>query len=83
MVMVAEPTRISITCSRRQNLKEDGHSILTCMGSYCIFMSRGVMEAGRNRLTARIPGKCATTLHSCFSVTNKVKINEQNKSIST
>ena len=26
-------------------------------------------------------GKCALTLHSCISVTDRVKINEQNKSI--
>ena len=26
-------------------------------------------------------GKCAITLHSCISVMDKVKINEQNKSI--
>ena len=27
--------------------------------------------------------KCAITLHSCISVTDQVKINEQNKSIGT
>ena len=26
-------------------------------------------------------GKCTLTLHSCISVTDRVKINEQNKSI--
>ena len=31
--------------------------------------------------TVQSSGKCALTLHSCISVTDKVKIKEQNKSI--
>ena len=36
------------------------------------------MEHG---LHVQSSGKCALTLHSCISVTDRVKINEQNKSI--
>ena len=36
------------------------------------------MEHG---LHAKMSGKCALPLHSCISVTDRVKINEQNKSI--
>ena len=37
-----------------------------------------VLEASRNMFT---PGKYAISLHTCISTTNKVKINEQTKSI--
>ena len=30
---------------------------------------------------AKRPGKCALILHSCISVTDRIKINERNKSI--
>ena len=49
----------------------------------CIFPApltyyEDVLEASRNTLT---PGKYAITLHSCISITDKAKINEQNKSL--
>ena len=52
----------------------------------CIFPGRyapltyyeDVLEASRNTL---MPGKYAISLHSCISIMDKAKINEQNKSI--
>ena len=40
-------------------------------------------ENGTHGLHAKMvsSGKCGLTLHSCISVTDRVKINEQNKSI--
>ena len=37
----------------------------------------------RNNCVHESSWKCALTLHSCISVTDEVKINEQNKSIAT
>ena len=39
------------------------------------------MEHGLHAKMVQSNGKCALTLHSCISVTDRVKINEQNKSI--
>ena len=39
------------------------------------------MEHGLHAKMVQSSGKCALTLHSCISVTDRVKINEQNKSI--
>ena len=56
----------------------------------CIFPGRyapltyyeDVLEASRNTLKWRVtPGKYAISLHTCISITDKAKINEQNKSI--
>ena len=38
-------------------------------------------ENGTHAKMVQSSGKCALTLHSCISVTDRVKINEQNKSI--
>ena len=38
------------------------------------------MEHGLHAKMVHSSGKCALTLHSCISVTDRVKINEQNKS---
>ena len=59
------------------------------MQSNCIFPGRyaplkritRILEASRNTLMARTPGKYAITWHTCISITDKAKINEQNKSI--
>ena len=40
-----------------------------------------VLEASRYTLMARNAGKYAISLHTCISITDKAKINEQNKSI--
>ena len=56
----------------------------------CIFPGRyapltyyeDVLEASRNTLMARNAWKIyAISLHTCISITDKAKINEQNKSI--
>ena len=39
------------------------------------------MEHGLHAKMVQSSGKCSLTLHSCISVTDRVKINEQNKSI--
>ena len=52
------------------------HSYLT--GSNCIFMSSMPVVIDEWREMTR---KYAITLHSCIPVTDKIKINEQNKSI--
>ena len=41
----------------------------------------GRMEHGLHAKMVQSSGKCALNLHSCISVTDRVKINEQNKSI--
>ena len=41
----------------------------------------GRMEHGLHAKMVQSSEKCALTLHSCISVTDRVKINEQNKSI--
>ena len=55
----------------------------------CIFPGRyapltyyeDILEASRNTLWRVTPGKYAISLHTCISITDKAKINEQNKSI--
>ena len=44
----------------------------------CIFPRRYAPLTYYERVT---PGKYAITLHTCISITDKAKINEQNKSI--
>ena len=59
------------------------------MQSNCIFPGRyapltyyeDVLEASRNISWRVTPGKYAISLHTCFSTTDKAKINEQSKSI--
>ena len=41
------------------------------------------MEHGLHAKMVQSSGKCALTLHSCISVTDRVKINELNTSIAT
>ena len=41
------------------------------------------MEHGLHSKMVQSNGKCALTLHSCISVTEKVEINELNTSIAT
>ena len=41
------------------------------------------MEHGLHAKMVQSSGKCALTLHSCISVTDKLKINELNTSIAT
>ena len=43
----------------------------------------GRMEHGLHAITVQSRGKCALTLHSCISVTDRVKIDELNTSIAT
>ena len=55
----------------------------------CIFSGRyapftyyeDVLEVSRNTLMARNAREICTSLHTCISITDKAKINEQNKSI--
>ena len=41
------------------------------------------MEHGLHAKMVQSSGKCALTLHSCISVTDRVKINDLNTSIAT
>ena len=47
------------------------------------FIGIGRMEHGLHAKMVQSSGKCALTLHSCISVTDRVKINELNTSIAT
>ena len=42
-----------------------------------------LMEHGLHAKMVQSSGKCALTLHSCISVTDRVEINELNTSIAT
>ena len=51
--------------------------------SYQNLLWIGRMEHGLHAKMVQSSGKCALTLHSCISVTDRVKINELNTSIAT
>ena len=51
--------------------------------SYQNLLCIGRMEHGLHAKMVQSSEKCALTLHSCISVTDKVKINELNTSIAT
>ena len=48
------------------------------LSKFIVDWENGTRVACKN---GAIEWKCALTLHSCISVTDRVKINEQNKSI--
>ena len=70
-----EETESNVRCTRYFSL--DGE--ISVCGDTVI--EQEVLEASRNTLMARAPGKYEITLHTCISITEKAKFNEQNKSI--
>ena len=51
--------------------------------SYPNLLWIGRMEHGLHAIMVQLSEKCALTLHSCISVTDRLQINELNTSIAT